>query len=234
MTERSSRALQRDANHFRVGPSALSWDGNALTIDLDEIAVPFPKRVRGQVRVTPAAITQPSYVLNADGAHRWWPIAPRARVEVTMRHPNMCWQGDGYFDMNQGDAPLEDGFRHWQWARGTTRHGAAILYEGETRNGGRVDLAMTIDPSGAATPFTPPPLKQLPRGLWRVGRSVRSETDPQLVRTLEDAPFYARSIVDATLQGERVTLMHESLALDRFRMPIVQAMLPFRMPRNRR
>jgi carotenoid 1,2-hydratase len=28
--------------------------------------------------------------------------------------------------------------------------------------------------------------------------------------------------------------MHESLALDRFRMPVVQAMLPFRMPRARK
>jgi len=28
-----------------------------------------------------------------------------------------------------------------------------------------------------------------------------------------------------------VTLMHESLSLDRFKMPVVQAMLPFRMPR---
>ncbi|RYX95695.1 MAG: hydratase, partial [Bradyrhizobiaceae bacterium] len=27
---------------------------------------------------------------------------------------------------------------------------------------------------------------------------------------------------------------HESLSLDRFKMPIVQAMLPFRMPRARR
>ena len=31
--------------------------------------------------------------------------------------------------------------------------------------------------------------------------------------------------------GESVDLVHESLSLDRFRMPIVQAMLPFRMPR---
>ena len=52
-----------------------------------------------------------------------------------------------------------------------------------------------------------------------------------MVRTLEDAPFYARSVVSAKLLGEHVTLMHESLSLDRFRMPMVQAMLPFRMPR---
>jgi carotenoid 1,2-hydratase len=31
--------------------------------------------------------------------------------------------------------------------------------------------------------------------------------------------------------GEDVAMMHESLSLARFRKPIVQAMLPFRMPR---
>ena len=50
-------------------------------------------------------------------------------------------------------------------------------------------------------------------------------------RTLEDAPFYARSQLSARLFGETVDVMHESLSLDRFRRPIVQAMLPFRMPR---
>jgi carotenoid 1,2-hydratase len=66
---------------------------------------------------------------------------------------------------------------------------------------------------------------------WRIGRSVRSEEAAHLVRTLEDTPFYARSLVAAKLLGEHVMLMHESLSLDRFSMPVVQAMLPFRMPR---
>ena len=44
-------------------------------------------------------------------------------------HPHLRWQGDGYFDINRGDAPLEQGFSDWQWARGATRDGTAILYE---------------------------------------------------------------------------------------------------------
>ena len=63
---------------------------------------------------------------------------------------------------------------------------------------------------------------------------VRSEDAPHVLKTLEDAPFYARSVISARLLDEPVTLMHESLSLDRFRKPIVQAMLPFRMPRTRR
>lgn len=72
---------------------------------------------------------------------------------------------------------------------------------------------------------------KLRRTGWRVARSVRSDGAAKIVKTLEDAPFYARSVLSAKLLGKPVTLIHESLSLDRFKMPLVQAMLPFRMPR---
>ena len=231
MTERPRSAVGRTADIFAVGPSSLAWDGNSLTIRIDEIAVPIPGRIRGTVRVVPTAITQQAFMLNENGSHRWRPIAPCARVQVALDHPHLRWQGDGYFDMNRGDAPLEQGFADWQWARGATRDGAAILYEARRRDGSRVDLAMTFDPQGRMQAFEPPPVVELKRTGWRVGRTIRSEDTAHLVRTLEDAPFYARSLVAAKLLGEPVILMHESLSLDRFRMPVVQAMLPFRMPR---
>jgi carotenoid 1,2-hydratase len=111
--------------------------------------------------------------------------------------------------------------------------GTAILYEALRRDGSRADLAMTFDPNGRMQVFEPPPMVDLRRTSWRVARSVRSEDTAGIARTLEDAPFYARSVVSAKLFGEPATLMHESLSLDRFKMPIVQAMLPFRMPRAR-
>ena len=132
------------------------------------------------------------------------------------------------------DAPLERGFSDWQWSRGATRDGAIIQYEALRRDGSRVDLAMTFDPQGHMQRFEPPALHALKRTGWRVGREVRSEDAPRVLKTLEDAPFYARSVISAKLLDEPVTLMHESLSLDRFKMPIVQAMLPFRMPRARR
>jgi carotenoid 1,2-hydratase len=52
--------------------------------------------------------------------------------------------------------------------------------------------------------------------------------------TLEDTPFYARSVLETEVFGKRATAMHESLSLTRFSKPWVQAMLPFRMPRVRR
>ena len=234
MTERPRGAIARTADNFTVGPSNLSWNGKSLTIRLDEISVPIPGRIRGTVRVVPTAVTQQAFMLNDNGRHWWWPIAPCARVQVALDHPHLRWQGDGYFDINRGDAPLEQGFVDWQWARGATRDGAAILYEAQRRDGSRVDLAMTFDPQGQMQTFEPPPPVALRRTGWRVNRSVRSDDVASVIRTLEDAPFYARSVVSARLLGEPVTLMHESLSLDRFKMPIVQAMLPFRMPRARK
>jgi carotenoid 1,2-hydratase len=232
MTERLHGAIGRTADSFTVGPSHLSWDGKSLTIRIDEISVPIPARIRGTVRVIPTAITQRAFTLNEDGDHVWWPIAPCARVQVTLDRPHLHWQGDGYLDMNCGATPLEQGFTDWQWARGATRDGAAILYKAQRRDGSRVDLAMTFDPQGTMQAFAPPPPVTLKRTGWRVARSVPSDDAADIVRTLEDAPFYARSVVSAKLLGEPVTLMHESLSLDRFRLPVVQAMLPFRMPRT--
>lgn len=234
MTERPRSAVSRSMNAFTVGPSSLMWNGKSLTISLDEIAVPIPGRIRGTVRVIPTAIAQPVFCLNEDGNHRWRPIGPCARVQVMLDHPHVRWQGDGYFDMNQGDAPLEQGFVHWQWSRGAMHDGTVILYDAQRRDGSRVDLAMIFDPQGKMQTFEPPPMTTLKRTGWQVSRSVRSEGAARVVKTLEDAPFYGRSVVSAKLLGETTTLVHESLSLNRFKMPIVQAMLPFRMPRARR
>jgi carotenoid 1,2-hydratase len=231
MTERPRSAVSRTPDSFTVGPSRLSWDGKSLTISIDEFTVPIPGRIRGTVRVVPTAITRQAFTLNEVGHHQWWPIAPCARVQVRLDHPQLRWQGDGYLDMNRGDAPLEQGFADWQWARGAMQDGTAILYEVLRRDGSRADLALTFDTQGRMQAFEPPPRLELRRTGWRIERHVRSEGANSVIRTLEDAPFYARSVVSATVLGEPVTLMHESLSLDRFKLPVVQAMLPFRMPR---
>ncbi len=87
MTERPRGAVSRTSNLFTVGPSNLSWDGKTLVIRIDEITVPIPRRLRGTVRVVPTAITQQAFTLNESGNHRWWPIAPCARVQVALDQP---------------------------------------------------------------------------------------------------------------------------------------------------
>jgi carotenoid 1,2-hydratase len=234
LTERGRAAVQRSAHGFEVGPSALHWDGSALTYRIDEVTVPLPARVRGTVRVHPQAMVASGFALDAAGRHRWHPIAPSARVEVELTHPALRWSGQGYLDSNAGDEPLEYAFARWDWSRAALPDGStAVLYDTEPRGGPARGLAVRIRGDGVPEPFDPPPRSALPTTLWRVARGTRSEASQpaQVIRTLEDTPFYARSALSARLLGAPVVAMHESLSLDRFRSAWVQLLLPFRMPR---
>ena len=235
MTDRGRHALHRDATRLAIGPSTLEWDGTALTVHIRERGAPLPRPITGTVRLTPAALTGARFTLDDAGRHRWSPIAPIARVEVTLDRPGLRWSGPGYFDSNDGDRPLEADFRQWDWCRAPLPDGgAAILYNAERLQGGEQSLALRIGPDGAVTPFAPPPRAALPPTLWRVPRHTRSEPGvaPRVEQTLTDAPFYARSVIQTRLLGTDVTAVHESLDLARFTAPWVQAMLPFRVPRG--
>lgn len=234
MTERGRRHVERDARQFRIGPSRVHWDGAALVIDIDERAVPFGQRVRGQVRVHPERLFDAVWPLDALGRHRWGPIAPAARVEVTMEQPGLHWQGRAYLDSNEGDEPLERAFSEWDWSRAELADGStAVLYDVRQKTAGDRLLALRFKPSGLVEPFEAPPRHPLPRTAWRIGRSMRSEgaTPPSVAQTLEDTPFYVRSVLDAQLCGERVTALHETLNVPRFASTAVRLMLPWRMPR---
>ena len=196
--------------------------------------MPLAGHVRGTVRVRPEAMTGRTFTLDAAGRHRWSPLSPRARVEVSLRDPDLRWSGLGYFDSNDGDEPLETGFARWHWCRAGLDDGTAILYEVSPREGAGANLALRIDRRGDVTEFAPPPPVTLPpTRIWRIARGTRAENGARVRRTLEDTPFYARSVLESRLLGRPVTALHESLSLDRFRAPWVQAMLPFRMPRAR-
>ena len=82
--------------------------------------------------------------------------------------------------------------------------------------------------------FEPPPRQALPRTGWRIHRVMRNGPGaPARVRqTLEDTPFYSRSVLDSNLLGERVVSVHESLSVPRLESLPVKLMLPFRMPRR--
>ncbi len=233
MTERPQTHVFRDADTLAVGPSALHWDGNVLVIDIDETSAPLPYPVRGQVRVYPDMIGTTGFNLDPAGKHRWHPVAPRARVEVKMERPGISWNGGGYFDSNFGEESLEDGFDDWHWSRAHLKNDVAVLYEGRRSDGMNFDLALRMDRQGHWHDVAPPPVARLPRTGWRIDRITRADagSTPKVAKTWIDAPFYARSALDTRLFGEDVRAVHESLSLGRFRSPIVQSMLPFRMPR---
>jgi carotenoid 1,2-hydratase len=234
MTERGEKAVARGSSAFLVGPSAMCWEGDRLVFHINEVTVPFPSRIRGTVRLIPEAVTERRFMLDPNERHRWWPVAPCSRIEVDLERPDLRWSGSGYFDNNDGDEPLEDGFTHWDWARASLDNGksAALLYDVIDRKGQHSNLALRADPSGRVSEVEPPSPVRLPRTLWRMPRATRAEGGASVKATLEDAPFYARSLLSTKLMGQEALAMHESLSLDRFRTGIVKAMLPFRMPRR--
>lgn len=234
MTERSSRALARTEDTLEIGPSTLHWDGEALNMSLDEISVPVPRRVRGKVRIIPQCMPAKSYWLDSQRTQVWQPIAPVARVEAVFSNPALRWSGHGYLDHNRGAQPLEAAFRRWDWSRFSSSSATRILYDVSERGGAESSLALNISHNGEVISFEAPPRMALRSSLWRIARATRCDAGETacIIRTLEDTPFYARSVVETSLSGLRGAQIHESLDLDRFNSRLVQAMLPFRMPRN--
>jgi carotenoid 1,2-hydratase len=112
---------------------------------------------------------------------------------------------------------------------------AAVLYDAVRRDGSRHSLALRFAAGGGVADIDAPPAAMLPVTGWRVARTTRSEEPgaARVIRTLEDTPFYARSVISTRLFGESLTGIHESLSLDRFASPWVQCLLPFRAPRRR-
>jgi carotenoid 1,2-hydratase len=63
---------------------------------------------------------------------------------------------------------------------------------------------------------------------------VDADGDVTVLQSLEDTPFYSRSLLRTHLLGGSATAVHESLDLVRFAHPLVQLMVPFRMRRRLR
>lgn len=236
MTERGATSLARDACSLRIGPSRLGWDGQAFTLDIREIAAPLPARLRGRIRLVPSVPNTLVYALDPNGRHRWGPLATRARVEVEFEAPALRWQGEGYFDSNDGDEPLEDCFEGWQWSRCTLAGGStALFYDVVLRDGASRRLALGTDAHGRLQSIESLPARDLPIARWwRMPRSACADpgTPLSVHSTLEDTPFYARSALRGTVHGQQSLIMHESLSLAKFRKAWVRALLPFRMPRR--
>jgi len=234
MTERPSGAVQRDRSSFTIGPSSVHWQHDRLVIEVNERTMPWLGHLRGRITLLPEGLPGRSWTLSDAGSHWWQPIAPVARVHVAFAQPFIDWSGNAYFDSNGGVGPLEDTFADWDWSRAPHRDGTAALYDVRRRDGSADSLALRFSKSGDVERLDSPAPARLDSTGWRIRRATRSDTGAARIgKTLEDTPFYARSLVHTTLFGENTVAMHESLSLGRFASPVVQAMLPFRMPRVR-
>ena len=234
MTERCSKALRTSADGLAIGPSAVIWDGSRLRIEIDEKAPYTTVPLRGTVTLEPEIL--PSFVTDfgTGGRHRWSPIAPRAHVEVRLKNPALSWDGTGYFDLNRGEEPIEDGFSYWNWSRACLPRKAAILYDVTRPASGSTSMGLEIAADGTVSPIEAPErwaLASTP--VWKMPRETRCDLGQTatVAKTYEDTPFYSRSMLATRLLGEQVAAMHESISLDRFRKRWVQTLLRFRMPR---
>jgi len=235
MTERGRRHNSRSAREFAIGPSRLRWDGQCLQIDIDEPGAPWPRAVRGRVRLWPQALQRYSTPLDAGARHRWGPIAPHARIEVDLPEPGLRWQGHAYLDSNEGDEPVERAFERWDWSRAQLPDGSTVVhYDLQWPSlGTERQLSLRFDAQGQVQPLPTPPVQALPRTGWQLARRMRAPLAVRVARQLEDTPFYQRALLDLPLGSGRVQAFHETLSVPRLVRPVVQAMLPFRMPRRR-
>jgi carotenoid 1,2-hydratase len=234
LTERDERSLRRNADELVIGPSAVRWERGALVVDLDERCAPVPRRLAGQIRLYPEVVGGDAVLLDAAGRHRWCPIAPAAHAEVELRHPSLRFRGHAYMDANGGDEPIEDGFCHWTWARVASGGGAVITYDVERKDGSRLLLTRAFARDGEPQRDFPVTTVEAAPTRWRMRRVVHGEPGAArgVVRTLEDTPFYARSLVRTSFFGQPAIGTHEALSCDRFRSRWVQFMLPYRMRRE--
>ena len=236
MTERGADALRRSATDLSIGRSALSLTGDRLSIDLDEWTVPLPRRLRGRITVDLGPVFAETFALDDQHRHFWRPIAPCANATVTFDKPATVWRGKAYVDMNTGSQPLETCFQSWNWSRAECGKATRILYDTLPRTGQSQALALEYRPDGTMGTFDPDPLQALRRTGWGIERATRplQANTARILRTLEDTPFYSRSMIASGNDYNESRSIHESVDLDRFRTRWVQALLPFKMPRRAR
>jgi len=239
MTERTALSTTRSPTGFAIGCSGVYHRDGQLTVDVDEWAVPAPRRVRGRITVDLPESTQAPITLEPHGNHEWQMLAPRAPVSVSFSKPGLSWHGTAYVDSNRGSVPLERSFREWHWSRAHLSDDSTVIqYDLTDRNGRqhehtyRVDQHANLSPQAAVDQRLRLPAARY----WRMPRQSRCDPGASIdmLRTLEDAPFYSRSQFETRIAGLHASCIHESLDLERFNRAWVQCLLPFRMPRNTR
>jgi carotenoid 1,2-hydratase len=219
----------QNVSSLQIGPNSMEWDNDVLVVRIDERTTPFGRPVRGTIRVTPQAMPGLALPLDAAGRHTWWPVAPVSRIDVQMSEPALRFEGHGYHDANAGDAPLEADFRGWSWARARDGDRALVTYDVVDKQGARRTHAFAVGEGVTALDEIAP--LRLPRGRWGVDRHIAADrgATAQIVRSLEDGPFYTRAMVRTTLGGRPVVALQETLSAERLTRAWVRFLTGFRM-----
>lgn len=217
---------------MRIGGSQIAWEGSTLVVRFAERAAVSGRRVEGSLRLTPSATFDEPLQLDGRGRHYWWGVAPHSRVEVEIARPrSLRFRGHAYHDANFGGEPLEVGFSDWRWLRARHEERTIVLYDSHRRDGSEGRIARVFGADGRLQTVDAPQEVELGRSRWGIRRTTRCDAGgrAEIIRGLEDAPFYARSELATELGGTRSTAVYESLDLDRFTRPLVQHMLGYKI-----
>jgi carotenoid 1,2-hydratase len=230
LDERPLAGHERAADGVAIGGSSMRWDGDRLVIDVDERTTPFRRPVRGRIVLRPEARTGLDLPIDERGEHRWWPVAPLARIEVDLPWPGVRFSGHGYHDANAGAVPLEAAFESWSWSRARS-DGALLTYDVACSSGAERSLAFRVTPRGDVEDLDRLGSARLAPTVWALPRRARADRGHggRVVRSLEDGPFYARSLVATRLGGGPVVAMHETLAPHRLRRDWVRRIIGARI-----
>lgn len=223
--------VTREAHRFELKNNSLNWDGHELRITIDDCCAPIPRGVKGTIVARPQFLNPDELAIDSAAKHHWWPLAPASDIELQLQKPELSWTGKGYIDSNRGNVPLHHSFASWDWSRRHLNDQTHMTYNTLELGGHSTVLALSASATGLAA-HPPEPELRLPPSGWRLPRSTRASSS-RTVRTLDDTPFYARSLLT---DADGALSMHESLSLTRFRSPWVLQLLPFRMrfPMQRR
>jgi carotenoid 1,2-hydratase len=231
MSEWRGRDVVREKDALVLGRSRILRDTGGITIHIDERASPWTSAVRGTIRIDAGPWSSRVFALDGDGRHGWWPVAPRARMQVVLDEPALRFVGTGYHDANAGSEALEQAFAGWSWCRAAHEDRTLVLYDVNARRDAVAPIGVAFGDDGGMTAIEGLVPCELATSRWRIPRITRVDPDTRasVVRELVDAPFYARSLVDTTLCGRTTLAVHEVVDLDRFVHRATQWMLPFRI-----
>ena len=229
--ERSISAAHRAAGSITIGGSTMAWIKDQLVVELDERTTPWGTPIRGRVVFRPECTTETVLQLDRGDLHRWWPTAPIGRIEVELDQPSLRFTGHGYHDANAGIVPLESTFAEWSWCRARAHDAALLCYDVRTNEGTARGLAYRVERDGTVGPVEGLEEATLGRSRWGLRRSARCDRGAAagIRRSLEDGPFYARSLIDTSLGGQPVLAMHEHLSGDRLTKGWVRYLTRHRM-----
>lgn len=229
-TEYHGVDVSRGSDVLVLGRNRITRDDDGLLVEIDERTYPWGRPLRGRVRLEAQGWRTQQFALDGGGRHLWWPIAPRATIAVELERPAVQFVGPGYHDSNRGTEALEQSLRSWTWSRSSDGDATSLLYDVTDRDGVERRLGLRYGATGLGT-IEPTCTASLGRTRWGLPRSTRTDREggARLVRTLVDAPFYARSLFEHARDDAPVRGVHEVVDLDRFARTSTQLMLPFRI-----